>query len=1161
MAENKINFDDDQKNAVETENTSVVSAGAGSGKTRVLSSRFAHLVLNKKYKVEEILTLTFTKKATTEMYGRIYKTLHDADPSTVNEFHKANIKTLDSYCDSIARQGAHFWGISPSFTIDKDSINELVASKALPFILSHKDNKAIQAIVKTKNFDEIASGLFVEPILNNSTITQPLDFDHTLERQRKIVADVWDNLCNACLDEYDTVAKSFEDYEGNKSGKFMTNLSDALGKEIPENPRLDENYFEKADTSAMEEFADFLNSLAYLNRTGTRNLGELKESLDRLRELTDNLYPLISFVSSGPLTKEILPLMKEFQQMANDIKRQNSILTFSDVSSIALKTLIEHPEIRLAEKKKFKAIMIDEFQDNNSMQRDLLFLLAEKIDRMEKSIPSPEEIIEGKLFFVGDEKQSIYRFRGADVSVFRALSQDFEKGNLSLKTNYRSNSALIASFNTIFGGIPYPTSPDFENPESASKTKIPSVFFKGSTKKELVPDYEAIYNAVEIPLAKKEEIQKTKKDATEFKNIYEPRVHIALYNKQAEADSDRLINEQAETLWVAKKIKWLIDEKNVDPKDIAVLFRVYKSQPRFEKLFLQMGIPYSTETITGFFNSAVVSDIFSFLRIIAYPDDMVAFEKVLRSSIVNLSVNESNAILAQSNSAFDIDGKNVLQGKSTSRYELAKALYEKLFISSKENPISQTVTELWYNAGYRYETMWNQKSTMYASLYDRIFELARQADASSESLGDFVDSVRTYEDETKQLENMDIPLEQNSGVHILSIHKSKGLEYKYVFICDCNHGSMNERNDKPVYVSKNKNGTSDITINFGSENYFFNKVKMEHKRMAAAELRRLTYVAITRAIEEVYLTGVSDIKIEEGASYAADGEKLPASILQTLLPSISYFVKEEELTTVAHSPFTFEIIEPMINTASEDLDETKQSVISRLEKNYNESSVISKDFDEKKYISPSKLEPYDAESSGEKKNVPFTEIDALIDSTVIKSGTDPRFSHADFGIIAHGYMEAAINKCEPVISNKSIVGLDGNEKKLQTIKQICKKMQDSFIKSEIGKAASNSKWHKAEYSFRSYVAGKIISGQIDLVFENDDGTYTIVDYKTNQEKVPEIYFNQLACYRQAVSQMQNVEPEKIRCVLYYLRYGQEIDITEKCSEVDLEKAVKEVTTV
>ena len=117
-------------------------------------------------------------------------------------------------------------------------------------------------------------------------------------------------------------------------------------------------------------------------------------------------------------------------------------------------------------------------------------------------------------------------------------------------------------------------------------------------------------------------------------------------------------------------------------------------------------------------------------------------------------------------------------------------------------------------------------------------------------------------------------------------------------------------------------------------------------------------------------------------------------------------------------------------------------------------------------------------------------------------------------------------------------------------------MKEQFIKSELGKKAKESDWHKCEYSFRCRIDSKILKGQIDLVFKNKDGTYTLVDYKTNQTVEPEEYKEQLACYRHALCNMLNCKESDIRCVLYYLRFAKEEDISNLCETVDIKEAVK-----
>ena len=115
------------------------------------------------------------------------------------------------------------------------------------------------------------------------------------------------------------------------------------------------------------------------------------------------------------------------------------------------------------------------------------------------------------------------------------------------------------------------------------------------------------------------------------------------------------------------------------------------------------------------------------------------------------------------------------------------------------------------------------------------------------------------------------------------------------------------------------------------------------------------------------------------------------------------------------------------------------------------------------------------------------------------------------------------------------------------------KFKNSSLGAQVAECMSAQRFIKAEYSFRSRLKDSILKGTIDLVFENPDGTFTIVDYKTNQSVKPEIYYMQLACYRQAVAAMLGVKDvSTIRCMLYYLRFGEVVDITEQCSKISVE---------
>ena len=131
-------------------------------------------------------------------------------------------------------------------------------------------------------------------------------------------------------------------------------------------------------------------------------------------------------------------------------------MSFGDVAAMAHSILLSNLEVRAYFKNKFRYILIDEFQDTNQLQKELIYLLSEKKELSSLTVPTAKELEKDKLFFVGDEKQSIYRFRGADVSVFKKLNDEIVTANgkqLSLVTNYRSEPLLVDFFNTLFEPI------------------------------------------------------------------------------------------------------------------------------------------------------------------------------------------------------------------------------------------------------------------------------------------------------------------------------------------------------------------------------------------------------------------------------------------------------------------------------------------------------------------------------------------------------------------------------------------------------------------------------------------------------------------------------------------------------------------------------------
>jgi len=251
-------LDDEQIKAVTLETNGVVSAGAGSGKTRVLASRYAWLIIEKKLKPDEILTLTFTNKAVSEMYSRIYRYLLDQSDAeaagALKDFHKARISTLDSFSANVARAAAARYGISPDFSSDDTALRDLAREAALRFVLDHRETPAIRQLLVDHKIKNLAEEIFARVVLNYSPISSPLDLNKDLSAQKEEIIRVWQekvkeigNITGLITDALRTLA------ELNKSINFTKSLGDIL-LEGPPPPLPDINPLLETSAASAEDW-------------------------------------------------------------------------------------------------------------------------------------------------------------------------------------------------------------------------------------------------------------------------------------------------------------------------------------------------------------------------------------------------------------------------------------------------------------------------------------------------------------------------------------------------------------------------------------------------------------------------------------------------------------------------------------------------------------------------------------------------------------------------------------------------------------------------------------------------------------------------------------------------------------------------------------------
>lgn len=1232
-----MNLNEQQKAAVYSEKNSVITAGAGSGKTTVLAGRFLHLVMEKNIPVEKILCLTFTKKAANEMYYRIYRELAAcvhreeglnktrAERALLN-FYGAHIQTLDSYCASLVRSASSRYGVSPDFTEDIERAGKLIDEAALSFVIGNRNHPALKAFYIDKKPDEIARNFFAEPVKKYGVIEDEADFTGDVKKQFEYILkpEILEhnvNLLNECIVELQSLDE--------KNNCNFINPVELTAQEVF-------NYFnalEKAsETECIEislnhpvrkKIIDYLLSLYQLCAMSLISFPKtMREPVKKIRRLFLTVSALFVFISQAAFILSISFLQARFQNAALEKKRRDGLLTFQDVAAIAGKILLEHKDIRQTEKQSFSAIIIDEFQDNNAKQKDLLFLLAEKYSRASDGVPPAEELEEGKLFFVGDQKQSIYKFRGADVSVFRSLQTAFKNANFPLSANYRSHPHLVDVFNCLFGGEAYRETTQIQNaafpaifiPVKNSAVPASSLSAENTGSFSGPPLYEAVYE----PLSAGRKAEEKDGGAVTF--CFLPWNSSEIPEGGEEEDSPGV---EAEACFVAQKIKDLIDAGRA-PEDFAILMRAHSKEYIFEKHLRKLNIPYINENRSGVISIDPINDLLNALRISVYPMDALCYASFLRSPFAGISLAGTMSIMDHFQMRGLKDAAKIteirpvlflpesaanLNADDLRRFKKAEALYREICAKTATMSIAQLLRFLWYDAGYCYEIEWNPETAGYRELFDLLFALAVKADSNGMSLASWTDMIRSmqrsggfnrFAKNSGWLDGLDVPVEREGAVSILTIHKSKGLEFPVVFICGAGSAGRNaliedvSRTEKRGLsinppLPKELAGTEASKLR---RNYFYEEGRLEEKAKDAAELRRLLYVAMTRAESSLYITGLlkckkkqfetirpdsplSEIidavyedkrcgqieKIEKGELRLIDGDSVihDDSFMGLLLPAVAVRKNEnlftlERITPAEPVPVSRKVL-PAIRLSDFLADVSaiyKDAAVletPRLPLLRQSVSAL------KKISPPSGLTFFEKpEYRGASCQDVFNELDGvfskyrLLEQNGAEDGGE--FNAADFGTVVHRCVESLFNNETPQLPPAVSMFLEEDEEAL--VLSCGTRIAASFLDSPLGHIAKEADWRVNEHPFcckaPSFVCFEpdcgvsrpLVSGVIDTAFEKDGVVY-VVDFKTDREESPEKHAVQMLIYGGAAGGLWNKKP---MLFLYYMRTGRAVCVQE-----------------
>ncbi|MBA4317607.1 MAG: hypothetical protein C0412_04325 [Flavobacterium sp.] len=1084
-----------------------LTANAGSGKTFVLAKRFVQIALNSNVPLNSIVAITFTDKAAGELNRKIANEIDERIKSEKsdlvlkrlerlrNQLVFANISTIHSFCINILKEFSPEAAIDADFIpIDTNTSDELIdlsiqdtlnegfknkdKTESIKYLIRYFGNKKnfesqIKSVVENRKhllrfYSSVYTGT-VEEIAGFYKNYFQAGFHKIFFKKLSNAPVVFRKINNAVL----------EKDSKNKKGNLIKSILDSY--KFTDKIEILLDRFREVSSHALKKDGEVFIQ------------GYLKEERDAFSNEISFLHSLftelknLDSITDDKITKELAILAKNFSIVFMDVnnkyelrKKQKGYLDFED---ILLKTrdILQLAEVKDFLEKKYKFIMVDEYQDTNEIQYEII-------------MPILDNLNSGNLCVVGDEKQSIYMFRDADLEVFNRTKDNISQNEttdsiLTLPHSFRLAPKIALFINHIF--------------------------------KNLFAEPDLMFNEVS---------------------------HSELFCARADESPGQVEfilrennDELLEADLVARKIIALYNKKEVISSfsDVLILCRKRNSFRELEEVFSKYRIPYTVVAGKGFFQKQTTLDIYNYLSFLLNRDNDAALLGILRAPFYSVSDTELFAIsLVEGDTYFEkllkysCDNQNIAKVVNLLQVHLNEV---------NSHSFSSLIRQVLNDTSY-----WAVISNKTSAIQDmaNIEKLISNARAYSlqgyKTLYDFVEHLKEAIDMLEDEGQADI-IDNSDSVKIMTIHQSKGLESKAVFLFSANEKVRDSSvKAKSIAVDK-KYG---IIAKVPEEGNYFDEYKCPpitnlynyiSKMKNEAETKRLLYVALTRAVDYLCVSAShKEFNFEKGsfAKYLIDSAGIAEGDVEisiqddlTRLRKVDVKfeknVSKEEIIIPVLKHLEPENFEKPVQIDSDDLIEVLTGKIGQEEKNeFVSASKISvfKQCPYKYYLTYeigfSKIykqlkaftENYEFNKKEDEESVNFAEIR---------------------GTIIHSLLEKniGIEKVEQFVDETIVkrTSLDVTEKTAY------EKMKNSIITDMRQFYSSETYWELQGYSrfkneFEIYTSEDdyFLYGIVDkIVYEK--GKIIIIDYKTDSIKKEEIkdradtYFNQLKFYAYTIS--------------------------------------------
>ncbi len=1217
----------EQEQAIYEENTNIlVAAAAGSGKTAVLVERIINKIINENIDIDKLLVVTFTNAAASEMRERVLNAIYeklenDSENQNLQRqitlLNKASICTIDSFCLDVVRN--HFYeldNVSPNFRIGDTTEIELLKQEIIEEIFEKKyeeEDKDFNTLINTytsyrddtplkeiilKIYNYIQSNPFPEKWLNEKIEMFNLegkkeeysDFSNTVwgeellkEVEEELIDDItalqdieeslsfdpelnkfWQTI-RSDIDMLQTLKNNLDNwdraYEISKNINFVTWPRKKIESSIKEEAKIIRDDVKKK-----------LNKV--INKILICDSDEAKQDIQDMYNVLDKLKYVIL----------------EFQEEFSKRKRERNIVDFNDIEHFALKILlketeegkIEPTDVAKKYKEKYIEMAIDEYQDSNLVQEYILNAVSKG----------------DNIFMVGDVKQSIYKFRQAMPELFLDKYKNYKKiedkkqeDNLKIKLfkNFRSRENVLKFTNLIFQDIMSNLLGDIEyNQEEYLNL--------GAQYPEEKQNLNTEINIIDLKENEEEQSNVSTEDLNE--------------NVENEEQQERIEDIELEARFVANKIREIVQNKyqiwdakkdtyrDIKYKDIVVLLRSTSNiAPIFEQEIIRLNMPVFSDSSQEYLDSIEIQTIMSLLKIIDNPLQDIPLVTVLRSNIgkftddelveIRLSDKYENYYTCMKKAKLDVNPK--LKDKIQRFFEsIEEWRKEQEYLS-----LDELIWKIYIDTGYyNYVGLMPNGALRQANL-KMLFQRAKQYESSNfKGLYNFINFIEKLRLSSGDLGAAKLIGENDDVIRIMSIHKSKGLEFPVVFLSSTGKQfNLMDLNQNILLHQEMGIGVKYINYERQVQYDTLTKTAMRNKILVEtlSEEMRILYVALTRAKEKLFITGLSKDYEKEAENIEKQICRYPKYLdkinpilvkkYKRYLDWIMLVYNYEKETAKNFIDFNIykkkELLNSFENIKKEEIDAKefleKQDIDNDKIKKIEEILNWSYDYELSTTI-PTKTSVTKIKQMQNEENIETTLDNYLIDvekdeenkekiqennlpkPQFLRKEDDDKITSAQKGTLVHLCLQKLNEKQEYTLQEiKDLI----NELELKQIitnkeaRSISTYKILAFTKSTIWKELRKAKVVEKEKPFYINIPAKeiynqeieediLVQGIIDLYYINGNDELVLVDYKTDyvekgkEEELLNKYRKQLDLYKRALESALNRKVDKVYIYSVYL---------------------------